>query len=343
LHKANDEETEELKRKIKFLEDEVRTLKEQQELQKSNWLYSHNTSYAILSGLILALISSLIWHIIFYITVYYYPSGSQILLFVLLIIPLIPIYPFIFWVKAPRFAYKSYQSYVISFLAINSIMTYKDPFAMFHWQSHDIALNVVSSIAFLQTFLLFLNALFIPSIANYFGYRLILDGAIMVFEVHLGLKDVLQKLVLIEEDFKLSLVDQKQNRLHFVKTVRDEKQHLQVFLHEHEGKKTLCTLVMHQVKNDIPMKVDHESFYRLGKTIMSWLKINCDCEVSEKIDLPASMFKDINQEARKIFLRRPLGLSKYQVSLFIKSKWKDIALIVSVLAALIQVILQLYK
>lgn len=305
MHKAKDEETEELKRKIKFLENEVRTLKEQQELQKSNWLYSHNTSYAILSGLILAFVSSLILHTInffLYTTgVYYYPFGSSILFFVIFIIPLIPIYPFISWIKAPRFAYKSYQSYIIFFLAINSIMTYKDPFTVFHWQSHDIALNAASEIAVVQFLLFSLNALFIPSIANYFGYRLILDGTVMAFEVHSKLEDVLQKLKLIEEDFKLSLVDQKENRLHFVKTVRDEKQHLQVFLHKYEDEKTLCTLVMYQVKNDIPMRVSHESLYRLGKTIMSWLKINCDCEVSERTDL--LMFKDINQEAKKIFYK----------------------------------------
>lgn len=328
---------------LETLTQKVQSLEEQLELQKTNWLYQHNTSLAVVSGVILAIVMSSLFYLINYVLyvtgILLTGFGTYLYAFITIGVPAITMPLFTFWIRAPRFAQKCCFVYIFSFVFFHGLLVYGDILGFFHWNlSVNGPLTFILAIAFLQTFVLGFVFLFLPSFANYCGYRTVLDGAVFTIIVYSKMEDVLQHLENLEEDFAFSLSDSKSNWLSFVRTIKKERQSLQFFLHASEEAKTECTLVMHSVKNDIPMRIDHTILTNLGRTIISWIKNNSGYEAFET---KGTSIPHLNEEAQKLFSRRLALPSRAQISSAIKSNWKNILLIMSTLAAVLQIILRL--
>lgn len=334
-----------LREKLETLKDEKRSLEEKIQLQRTKWLYSHHLSLSFCLGVAYgAIIGFLIYLMIYFLSAFEpfnsLPSHVSVPLALFLIFgtPIIAIFPPIVVFKAPRFAFQNLSAYLFSFLFFESLIIYVDPFhAMLvplQYQGVDRLTSGVLPITMFQFLFAALSLIFAPQIARRCGYRLVLDGSAFSFEVDADIATVSKQLNKLEEDFNL-LFDSsisKPNKLFFTKTHGKQNIVLQFFLQSKEDK-TEVALVMHSITNDIPMRAGRGAVERIGKTLMKWIEVSNDFAV---LATQNARLNEIIQEASKSFYRQPIAFpSKKVAKEFLREHWKDIAVITSVVVAVL--------
>lgn len=180
-----------------------------------------------------------------------------------------------------------------------------------------------------------MGTIFVPQIAKYCGYRSVLSGSAISFEIDDNSEAISKQLTTLEEDFNL-IMDRSgsgKNRFCFRKKYGKKESVLQVLLRQ-KDEKTDVVLIMHLIKNDIPMKVEHGEVERVGKSLIKWLEVSGNFKVYETKN--ETLVSEMVQESKKTFYRHPFALpSKKVASQFLKEHWKDIALVVSVAVAVL--------
>lgn len=264
-------------------------------------------------------------------------------IFMLLGFPCFSILPPILLLKAPKFATNSSIFYLFSFVLFESLIIQLDPMHMLmtQYQGVERLIEVVFPVVFFQGMILGLTLVFIPLIADRCGYRLVLDGSVFGFEVDADITAVWKQLNNLEEDFNLVLGKRsdKASLLYFTKTIGKRKTILQFFLRPNENK-TDVVLVMHSITNDVLTRAGRDEVERIGRTFMKWVEISKDYTVRATEN--ENLFNEIGQESKKSFYRQPVAFpSKRVVKEFLREHWKDIAVILSLLVALLSWLLPL--
>lgn len=329
-----------LREEISSLKDENLRLKEELQLQKASWLYSHHLSLSIGLGATYGAILGSLPYIILSISHLVVPPDEfadailAIFLLLILAIPALAPLPLVALLKIPKFAIRSFLVYVPSFCFFESLIFYLDPLNLLYPRYEGFErLGQVLPFPFLQLLLISVVLIFLPQIIERCGYRFVLTGSTFSFEVDASITEVAQQLNKLEEDFNLVSyrLHSKPDALYFTKTQGKNKTFLQFFLRG-EGDKSDVVLVMHSVVNDIPMRTERHEVEKLGKTLLKWLEASKDFTVRETKKEIANAV----QESRKTFYRQPVVLPSGKVArAFLKDHWKDILLIISLLIAFI--------
>ena len=343
--KKEEAKSKKLREELEALKDEKLLLEEKLQLQSTRWLYSHNLSLSICLGVAYgAIIGNLLYLIIYFLNVFK-PFNSLPLyvslpfaLFAIFGIPIIATFPLIVMLKAPSFASKSLGAYIVSFFIFESLILYVDPLQTMliplQYQGVDRLTSGVFPVTIIQFLFSTLSLLFAPQIAKRCGYRVVLDGSVFSFEVDADIVTVSKQLNKLEEDFSFVLdrSNSKPNKLFFAKISEKENIVLQIFLQPKENK-TEVALVMHSITNDIPMRAGREATERIGKTLMKWIEVSNDFTV---LVTENEHLSKVIREASKSFYRQPIALpSKRVVKEFLREHWKDIAVITSVIVAVL--------
>ncbi len=333
-----------LREQLEVVRDKNILLEEKLKLQKTSWLYLHHLSLSILFGFTYGLIVTFILYVVMY-ALNLSPATSGLIrqviiafgFFISLSFPSFSLFPPILFLKAPKFSTNSLIFYVFSFVFFESLLVYVDPLRLWMPQYQGVARldHVILPMVYLQGIILAGALSLVPLVANRCGHRLVLDGSVFGFEVNADITAVSEQLSNLEEDFKL--VQEKRgdepNLLYFTKTTRKKKTVLQFSLRPNE-KKTNVVLVMHSITNDIPMRAGRDEVERIGKTLMKWLEVSKDFKVIASEN--EQLIKEIAQESKKSFYRRPVALpSKKVVEHFLRAHWKDAAIILSLLVAVL--------
>lgn len=328
-----------LKDELEALKEKNALLEEQLSMQKKSWLYSHHLSLSICAGTLYGLVVASVIYLtayFLYLQRFYIDFLVPIFLFVFYAFPLIAVMLFVPLVRAPRFAFNSLRMYLFSFWFFESLILYTDPLCFFIFTSSSSdRFNQIFSIVALQALFVAFLVIIVPQLANYWGYSLVLNGSAMSFEVDADSDTISGQLSKLEEDFNLVFEksNSEGNRFLFTKLYEKKKSVLQIFLRQKENK-TEVALVMHSIKNDIPMKTDYEELERVGKSLMKWLETIGKMTVHEANN--EGLIAEVAQDSKKIFYRHPIKLpSKTMVGHFLKGHWKDIALVITVITAML--------
>lgn len=330
---------------LEAIKQENLLLKEELQLQRTNWLYSHHLSLSILLGVTVSVIIVLLVYvgmhslrifISFNILENEYLAGG-LFLFVLLGIPIIAILPLILVLKAPSFSYASLRAYLVSFFFFETLMIYVDPLHVWmpSYQGPSEQIGMALALSFTQCMLLALAVIASPQITRKCGYRQVLAGSALSFEVDADITNVSKQLNKLEQDFNL-VFDRsvsKPNKLYFTKFHEKKETVLQFFLRPKENKADVV-LVMHLIKNDIPMRARRDEVERIGKTLMKWLEFSNHFSVLATEN--EQLINEIVQESKKSFYRQPVALpSKKVVKEFLRDHWKDFLIIITVVVAVL--------
>jgi len=332
-------------RELEAIKQENLLLKEELQLQRTSWLYAHHLSLSILLGVAIGVLVALLSYVgmgslrivaSFDILRNEYLIGSLIL-FVLLGIPLIAAPLLILVLKAPSFSYASLRTYLVSFFFFETLMTYVDPLHIWVVSNQEPIdrIGMAFGLSLTQSLVIALFVMATPQIAGKCGYRQVLDGSALSFEVDTDITNVSKQLNELEEDFNLAFdkPSSKPDKLYFTKTHDNKETVLQFFLRPKE-KKTDVILVMHSIRNDIPMRSRRDEVERIGKSLMKWLEFSNHFSVRETQN--EQLVKEIVQESKKSFYRQPVALpSKKVVGGFLRAHWKDFLIILSVVVAVL--------
>lgn len=206
--------TESLNDENKHLKDENSRLNEELELQKTNWLYSHNLIIAIILGVLLTFIVPLITFTSEYALNLqsFYRGYLEYVLFglIIFIAPAIPIFLMPMLLKAPLLSFRFSRIYIVSYLVFASIFFAIDPFNRFlvgiaEGSRIPTAISFAGLSGTVAVFAFYL----VPVISRRIGYRLVLKGSAVAFTIKAGVEDVSKQLREIKDDFNLSLVEMK--------------------------------------------------------------------------------------------------------------------------------------
>lgn len=327
---------------LETIKEENLRLKEELQLQRTNWLYSHHFSLSILFGVMYGSAVAFFTFFAMYALnsiLDSYGLATQVIVglgfFVFLVVPLLSLLLAILFLKAPRFAIRSSGFYLFSFVFFEGLLLYIDPLNMWspQYQGVDRLNEVVFPILAVQMMFLVFALLLAPSIADRCGYRFVLDGSVFGFEVDADIDAVRKQMNTLENDFNL-VQDRRSgepNLLRFTKTIEKKKIVLQFFLRPKE-EKTDVVLIMRSVTNDIPMRADRGEVERIGKTLMKWLEVSNNYKVRAIEE--ESLFNEVSKESMESFYRQPVALpSKKVVKESLRKHWKDLAIILSLLIA----------
>jgi len=332
------------------LRDEIRALEQELSLQKASWLYSHHRLYSICFGILYGAITGGLHYVILGLLTHtersigydspllYGFAGSVLMALFLIVIfgiPTIAFLPMLLMLKAPRFALRSMFFYVVSFLFFSSLFLYIDPwFVLISSIRETDRTSSVASFAILQTLALTFLILFAPQIAQRCGYRHVLDGSTLSFEINANIAEVSKQLEEVEEDFNLTLdrARSRPNAFFFFRGSRENKKMvLQIFLRP-EDDKTNLLVVMHSIVNDVPIKTKPAIVERLGGALMRWLEVSRGFTVLATQN--KSLTDEIIKESKESFYRQSVGLpSRKVVRDFLRDHWKDIVIIISAIVA----------
>lgn len=332
-----------LREKLETLKEKNLLLEERLQLQKTSWLYSHHLSLSICFGVIYGGIIGILSYCMMYLLdvsgpIYESHEDVSLVLGLLVIfgIPTIAVLVPIIFFKAPRFALYTLGTYSVSFLFFNSLILYVDPLHFLLQQYQEVSrLQSILAMTATQFLVVVLTITFVPQIAKKCGYRLVLDGSTFSFEVDADITTVSEQLNKLEEDFNLvpDKLSNEPNTLHFMKKYGGKNLVLQFFLHAIEHK-TNVVLVMHSIKNDVPMRTGRDEIERIGKTLMRWLEVSRGFTV-----LPAGNEHLINEmvpKSVKSFYRQPVALPSIKVIWkFLRAHWKDVLIILGFLIAVL--------
>jgi len=323
-------------KELEALKKEISLLKETLQLQRTNWLYSHHLSLSICFGAIYGVVIGTLVYFIGCQKLYLDIPGLFLSLFTILGIPVIAILPPIPLLKAPKFAFNSLRSYSVSFFLYITFIGYIDPLTGWARQYQGVErLSSILSVTMVQWLIVTLFVLFVPQIAKHCGYRLVLNGSTFTFEADADVVTVMEQLKRLEEDFNVELDRSIKalDRLYFTRHYEKEKTVLQFFLRQRESK-TDVVLVMHSIRNDIPMKTEYEKLKKIGKSVITWLETSNVRGVRENPN--ESFAADTLQESDKSFKRQAFAFpSKKTFSAFFHEHWKDILVIISVAIAVL--------
>lgn len=341
---------EKAKDELDVLKDDIRALQQELDLQKANWLYSHHKLYSVCFGIVyggtIAGLHYLILGILGQIALSIRDDPSLLhglagnilavsTAIIFLGVPTIAFLPMVLILKAPRFALRSMFFYMVSFFSFSCLIYYVDPWSvlMYSTSGADRA-SAIIGYAFVQVFSLTFLVLFAPQIAQRCGYRHVLEGSPLSFEINANSTAVSEQLDEVEQDFNLTLdrARSRPNAFFFFRGSPDNKKMvLQIFLRPKDGKTDLL-VIMHSIVNDIPLKVKHAIAERLGAALMRWL------EQSGSFTVVAAQKKNLDdeviKESKASFLRQSVGLpSKKVIGEFVRDHWKDIVIIISLIIA----------
>ncbi|MGA2768661.1 MAG: hypothetical protein ABSF24_10160 [Candidatus Bathyarchaeia archaeon] len=330
----NKDDMDSIKEEVKILKEEKINLEEKLQLQKSNWLFSHHRLFSISFGLAYGLAIACLIYFLAYIFSSTSLSFGETGISTLFVIPLISAFPPALWIRAPRFTIDGLRIYVFSFMFFETMILYFDPThtAFTTYQSNERISSALGVSVFLGFLVAFSVALAIP-IVKKCGYRLVLNGSAMSFTANADVNIVMEQLKKLEEDFNLTLSRKTSNSLYFVKTYGNKKSVLQFLLRPADGR-TDGVLVMHSVVNDIPMRPDPKEIKTIGETLLKWFVASTGLEVATTENRP--LIDESIQESKRSFYRQAIALpSKKSARKFLDEHWKDIALIVSVVVAVV--------
>jgi len=347
LTNEREKNTKRLNNELEKLRDEKLRLEESLQLQKTRWLYSHyllwlvclGTGYgAIIGNLIYIVMSVLPSTALLPEAARTFAQASYLVLYVGF-----PIFAYILYIvviKAPEFSFKTWFVYCVSFTLFAGLIFYVDPLNQFLSQYEGIErlTQAVAAMLFFPALAMGIFSLFVQRFAEKCGYKLALDGSAFSFEVDADLPTVSKQLEKLEEDFRFVQVtpSAKPDQLHFEKLriyPSMKRTFLQVFLQSRENK-TDVVLVMHSVKNDIPMRTARKEVRKIGETLMKWLGVSKDFAVLKTEN--KRLADDIIQESKKSFYRQPVTLpSARSVKRFFREHWRNIIVIISFIVAVL--------
>jgi hypothetical protein len=339
LTHKNEVSSKKLEEKLRVLTERNQLLEEELQLQRTNWLYSHYLSLSVCIGIVYgAAVASLIYigeYLIFH-SIFLRTFYTILATFVYFAIPSIAVFLLILLVKAPGLAFNSLRIYVFSFWLFLSLIFYLDPGQRVTWIYHGVE-KVYYAVLFsaTTTISIAISFLFVPQVAQRCGYRLVLKGSALSFEIDSDLPKVSEQLSKLEEDFNLVLdkSSSKPDRLFFAKSHGGQKTVLQFFLRSKENV-TDVVLVAHSIRNDIPMRTGYKEFVRIGKSLLKWLEVSGSFTIHETDN--ESLITEMIEESEKSFYRRPVVLpSKEIIGEFLIDHYKDIMIIVSVVVAIL--------
>lgn len=333
---------------LEKLRDEVVQLKERLQLQKTSLLYSHHLLWSVCLGIGYgAIIGNLI-----YIIMSFLPSTtllpevvemfvSVLYLMLYLGFPVFAYIPYVVVLRAPEFSYKSWYAYFVSFFLFAGLAIYLDPLnsVLSQYEGVERLTQAVVPMLFFHIIIMGVFSLIVQRFAENCGYKLALDGSTFSFEVSADLPTVSKQLEKLEEDFRFvrGASSAKPEQLYFEKLriypSKMERTVLQVFLQSRETK-TDVVLVMHSVKNDIPMRTGRNEVRKIGETLMKWLELSKGFTVLKTEN--KRLVNDMIQKSKKSFYRRPVTLpSARTVKRFFREHWKDILVIISFIVAVL--------
>lgn len=320
------------------LREENLLLREQLELQKKHWLYSHHTSLSILLGFVYgAIVTGMIYIVEYFLSVQQFYTGMYGLL-MYAVIPVIALLAIMITLKAPNFMSKTSKTYLLSFAFFEIWILYFDPLQRLTTPTGSVGTSRLISVTMLvliQMIVLALPILSVPELAKFFGYKLVLDGSAVGFEVDADNNTLSRQLGELEKDFNVTRDERgkKSNRFYFTKVYGKQKTVLQFFLQSNEAKSRVV-LVMHSVRKDIPMRPDGVELNRIGRSIMAWLGASNNLSVREIKD--KALIADAIEQSKRSFHRQAIAIPpKKMVWGFLKSHWKDIAIIVTIIVAIL--------
>lgn len=335
MSKAKDE-TNRLRERVTTLEEEIRILKETQERKK--WIHGHQTLLSTIIGITLGVFATTIVYVVLWdLSPHTKFSGwfAFVLLFIILWVPPLAIFlPSVVYVRAPKFSVKSYRAYITTILFVETFLVFIDPLHL----SLFTEMGLQSLLAFFSLFQLIplfgLSAV-VTMLARYVGYGVVLQGSTLCFEVESNYDDLRKKLEELDEDFNFSFdsFDNAVGSLNY----RKENRRIQIFLKTAKNRKTHLVFVLHSTENDLPKSVGSDEIRRLVKGIIGWLEAEVNTQFTEVQDSP--FLKQVINDSEKIFVRRAAGIpSKKEIILWSRNHWKDIALVLSTIAALVGIL-----
>jgi len=261
-------------------------------------------------------------------------GATQLFMFYFCFVPLL--FPLVFtWrIAAPQFALKTSIAYSLSCLVFLTFYLYIDQ-GVHKLNFGGSVLSAGLILAFFIILPTFMTTLFTSFLTPRRGYRTILDGSVLVFEVRAEIDDLFEELKNVPKDFNLFLErnDSKKHTI-YMTTGKGRTVMQFILLPSEDPSKARLAITLHSIRKDVPMKGDFGRLRTIGLTLLEWLRVKKGWTSSQYNDtILNNTVLDISANS---FKRQPVRLpSRVAVSSFFENHWKDFVIAISLMIAVL--------